>query len=332
MYLSIIIPVYNVESYIRDCIDSLLYQDIPSSEYEIICVDDGSTDNSAKIIKNYMQMHNNIKLIQQVNSGVGKARNVGLSLANGKFIWFIDPDDFISSNCFGFIIKSLNEYSADILEINYKACPEESSFSPSKTDYYVDGVDRFGAGASACIYIASNQLLEDNQIRFNERLSYGEDYLWAFQLKATKHKNIVTNAFIYNYRQRKGSAMNTKSFKKAQMHFDGMLLLGKEYEKEYCKGKQVNLNDKLLHNLIKRKDLCVQSALFDMLKMNLSTSEIKKQLSKLNENHMYPYPIMWEHIKPNSTINHTLLAWFTLLFPCEWYYIMCFKIIRLLKK
>lgn len=100
MDLSIIIPVYNVELYIEKCINSVLNQSQNKIEYEVIIVDDGSPDDSIKIITPLVRDLSNVKIIRQKNKGVSEARNVGLRAAIGKYVWFIDSDDWIDSNSF----------------------------------------------------------------------------------------------------------------------------------------------------------------------------------------------------------------------------------------
>lgn len=92
--ISIIIPVYNVEKYIEECLISVLNQTM--KEIEIICINDGSTDNSLKILNNYKNKNENIRIVNQENSGLSNARNVGLSLAKGEYIFFLDSDDFFA--------------------------------------------------------------------------------------------------------------------------------------------------------------------------------------------------------------------------------------------
>ena len=95
---SVIIPVYNVAAYLRECLDSVLRQDLPAAQ--IIAVDDGSTDESGQILEEYARVHPVIQVIHQANQGVGAARNAGLGLARGQFVGFVDPDDFILPSFF----------------------------------------------------------------------------------------------------------------------------------------------------------------------------------------------------------------------------------------
>ena len=98
--VSFIVPFYNVEQYIAKCLDSLIDQDIPESDYEIICVNDCSPDNSRNIVIEYQKKHTNIILIEhETNKKLGSARNTGLSKAKGQYVWFVDSDDWILSNC-----------------------------------------------------------------------------------------------------------------------------------------------------------------------------------------------------------------------------------------
>ena len=90
--VSVIIPVYNVEEYLRECLDSVINQTL--KEIEIICVDDGSTDNSLEILKEYAKKDNRITVISRKNKGVGYSRNEGINVSKGKFIAFMDPDDY----------------------------------------------------------------------------------------------------------------------------------------------------------------------------------------------------------------------------------------------
>lgn len=105
--LSIIIPAYNSGKYIKKCLYSCLNQDISHDDYEIIVVDDGSTDNTKAIVLSIKEKYNNIIYIYQENAAQGAARNNGLSKAQGKYIWFVDSDDWIAENCLSNIIQNL---------------------------------------------------------------------------------------------------------------------------------------------------------------------------------------------------------------------------------
>ena len=98
MKLSIVIPVYNVEKYVNRCLLSVLNQKVSSNEYEIVIVNDGSTDSSLSIVEEMIESYNNVILVSQENAGLSAARNRGLLLAKGDYIWFVDSDDWIDDD------------------------------------------------------------------------------------------------------------------------------------------------------------------------------------------------------------------------------------------
>lgn len=114
--LSIVAPVYGVEKYIRQWLDSVYDQDIPETEYEVICVNDCTPDKSAEIIREYQKSHVNLRLIEhEVNKKDNAARNTGYRAAVGKYIWFNDPDDMIAPKCLGTILRKMEENELDML-------------------------------------------------------------------------------------------------------------------------------------------------------------------------------------------------------------------------
>lgn len=119
-FLSLIIPMYKVEQYLCRCLDSCLSQDIAYSDYELIIINDGSPDGCLSIAKDYQSRYDNVFIIDQVNQGLSVARNNGLKMATGQYVWFIDSDDWIEKNCLGRIIKKIKEDFPDLLQIGYR--------------------------------------------------------------------------------------------------------------------------------------------------------------------------------------------------------------------
>lgn len=110
--ISVIIPIYNVEKYLRQCLESVINQNY--REYEVILVNDGSTDSSKKIAIEFCEKYNNIKFIDKVNGGLSSARNAGLEVANGEYIVFIDSDDYIRSDYLEKLYQSISQNDSDI--------------------------------------------------------------------------------------------------------------------------------------------------------------------------------------------------------------------------
>lgn len=116
--ISIIVPIYNTADYLAPCIDSLLHQDLPPDAYEIILVNDGSTDGSAEICSRYAEAYPHILLVEQPNAGLSAARNSGLALAHGDWLWFVDSDDFVAPNCLRKIVQLCEAQQLEVLAIS----------------------------------------------------------------------------------------------------------------------------------------------------------------------------------------------------------------------
>ena len=142
MKLSIIVPVYNVADYLAKCLDSLLAQDLPQNEYEIIVVNDGSTDNSVDIAQQYADKYANITLINQANQGLSGARNTGIKQAKGDYIQFVDSDDYLEDNVLGGLMKQVENDDLDVLRFKYQnvrinAGGEYEIFQPYKSSSFI---------------------------------------------------------------------------------------------------------------------------------------------------------------------------------------------------
>ena len=116
--ISVIVPVYNSEKYLKACIDSIIKQTY--TDLEIICVNDGSTDGSLEILREFACMDSRVVVHSQENHGVSTARNVGLKFAHGEFVSFIDSDDEMELDMYELLIQTQNEYQADIVHCGYK--------------------------------------------------------------------------------------------------------------------------------------------------------------------------------------------------------------------
>lgn len=215
--LSIILPVYNVEKYIEKCIRSLNNQDIPQNEYEIIAVNDGSTDNSPLLIQKLKTEFNNIILINKQNGGLSSARNCGLKHANGKYIWFVDSDDYVEANVLKRLLIELNKNNLDLLSFNIFDIwnkEEEEGFKidlqPKNIISGEEYIKKYSIGKSAWFFIVKKDILIYNNIFFTENIIH-EDY--EFTLKLYQH--IKRMAFVpirvYNYVHRDGSITTTKT-------------------------------------------------------------------------------------------------------------------------
>ena len=137
--LSIIIPCYNCSPVIIRCLDSIDYPDA-----EIIIVDDGSTDNSAQVVTDYAQVHTNVHLIQKENGGVSSARNVGIEAANGKYLMFVDADDYLVPGGIKRIIELAEEKKADVVKFSFRKVKNDTPQDVVSVSDSSISIDAFG--------------------------------------------------------------------------------------------------------------------------------------------------------------------------------------------
>lgn len=220
MKLSIIVPVYNVADYLPKCLDSLLAQNLPQNEYEIIVVNDGSTDNSGNIVQQYADKYANITLINQANQGLSGARNTGIKQAKGDYIQFVDSDDYLEENVLGGLMKRIEKDDLDVLRFKYQnvrinAGGEYEIFQPYKQSSFLfdnysseptNGVDflnkRFGTACYAVMFIIRKTIL-DNCI-FKQNI-YFEDTEWTPRMLLKAERIASSDTIVYNYLMREGS-------------------------------------------------------------------------------------------------------------------------------
>ena len=215
LLLSIIIPVFNGEQYLWECLNSLFQQDISVSDYEIICVNDGSTDNSCRILYEFSKQYQNLKLINKENGGVARARNEGLLYAKGDYVWFLDADDFIGFNTLRAIktILITNKYDRVKLKSYYFV----SELSDYEKKYFASGTLRSNyphKKTQVTRTIFRRKYLMNNEISFSNNLSYGEDTIFYFKTLLYKHKDYLLDKLVYFYRVHEAASTNFNSIDK----------------------------------------------------------------------------------------------------------------------
>lgn len=213
--ISVIIPIYNTAEYLPRCMDSILnntYQNL-----EVICINDGSTDESAAILERYAVADSRIILVNKANAGVSAARNTGLDIATGEFIAFVDSDDWVHPQYFEILIMIHGRTGADITACKYISIEEyEADFLPidlktievtpmSNTDAIKNGkLKRLAWGR-----LYKHSLISD--LRFENGLQWGEDTVFSICSLCRASNIALINSELYYYFQRETSAMRTVS-------------------------------------------------------------------------------------------------------------------------
>lgn len=204
--LSIIIPVYNVEKYLQRCVESVANQDIPQTDYEVILVNDGSTDSSAEICSALAGKYDNIKLVNKENGGSSSARNMGLDHAKGDYITFVDSDDYLLPDKLAAVLSVAENNKLDLCIFNFKVMSHDGSSvntdNPLKKGKIYNceeaSIQGYQVG-SACDKLYLRKMLESNNIRFRTDIIFGEDSYFSFQvlLKSGRIMNTDVCAYVY---------------------------------------------------------------------------------------------------------------------------------------
>lgn len=241
--LSIIVPIYGVEQYLRKCVDSLLAQDY--DDYEIILVDDGSPDSCPQICDEYAEKAKSGKLraksgadvpltsdiqhqtsglitvLHRSNGGLSAARNSGIEVARGEYIMFVDSDDYLELNVLGALMAQIERDNLDVLRFNYQnvrvnSAEEYEAFQPYKSPHQVDGEtdvvsgetyldERMGYACYACQFVINRELTD----RFTPGIHF-EDTEWLPRMMLQAKRVGSTPMVVYNYFVREGSITQTK--------------------------------------------------------------------------------------------------------------------------
>lgn len=236
MLLSIIVPIYNVERYLRKCVDSLLSQNLSTEEYEIILVDDGSPDRCGVICDEYASKHGNIRVIHKENDGLSAARNSGIGVARGKYIQFVDSDDYLESNVLRTLVEKMEADNLDVVRFNYRNVNEEYvEIHPNKdpqrfVDFsgeVCDGLtflnERLGPACYVVQFMLKTELVMSVPL-FKEGIRF-EDVEWTPRVLAASSRVASENIIVYNYLIRQGSITNAITKERKRKIIDDKILL-----------------------------------------------------------------------------------------------------------
>ena len=255
MLISIIVPVYNAEKYLIVAIESILNQTI--SDIELILIDDGSTDNSAKICDEYAEKDKRIKVVHHENRGVSKVRNEGLQLAKGKYIGFVDADDFIEKDMYEFLIKNITNYNCDISICGYTKKSEiDNSVDIVEVIENKDAMLRLLLQDGVEGYLWNKIIRRDlfYGIEFPNEISIAEDMYVLWEVLKKSKKICISSKICYHYIQHTNSLCN-KNFSikrldilKVHMKLfeEGICLFEKDFNKIQTRIAEENISMALI--------------------------------------------------------------------------------------
>lgn len=212
--ITVVVPFYNEEKHLERCIDSILCQSY--SDFSLILVDDGSSDGSAQICKKYEEKDSRIKYVYKDNGGISSARNAGLSYVNTEFVTFIDSDDWVENN---HLEELMNGYTPDLqLSIcaycrddgeNVKKFHCDEFVSNDKTTIILNMMDALKYNSGPCNKVYRTKILKENDIKFDERYTVGEDLLFNMNYMKFCDRCKYSAKTFYHYMTNPNSMMNS---------------------------------------------------------------------------------------------------------------------------
>lgn len=209
--ISIIVPIYNAERYLDECLESIRQQTY--KDFEVVCVNDGSVDNSERICKDFANKDTRFRLISQVNQGVSAARNTGLDNATGEYICFVDGDDVVDSDYLQTLVDNISDY--DLAICDYTRARDDlgtgigtREYTPHKLIH--DIVFEQTKHPNIVCFLYKREIVEEVGIRFTVGCVRNEDYEFYMRYLTACQKQILILGYVgYYYRQNGSSAMST---------------------------------------------------------------------------------------------------------------------------
>ena len=241
--LSYIIPLYNSATWLQKCLYSVLNQDIPEEQVEIICVNDGSPDNSADIAREIAKEHPCIVVLDQENQGPSGARNTGMRYATAKYLCFVDPDDFVEPMVYGGLVMQMEEQRLDMLRFDYQKVNEQfevqlmkkNNLQLDETPKLMTGIqflsERLGVNCFIWRYIYRRDVIIKNNIWCFVG-DYYDDVPWLPLVLMKVTRLNISKKIVYNYVLHQNSLVNNQSLKHIEKKIEGNYVLLKLLKKE----------------------------------------------------------------------------------------------------
>ncbi len=293
MKLSVIIPLYNSEKYISECLDSLINQNISKDEFEIIVINDGSKDNSLQLVETYAANHSNIIIYSQENKGVAVARNVGIKKANGEYIFFVDSDDYIATNIFKILINNLVD-NIDLLAfksiqtVNTSLNRTSTNIDLLPDKKIIEGISfiaEYGFKDAIGWFIVKKEFLINFNLFYLENRML-EDISFNIDLLSQAKKVVFIPIDVYRYVSRQNSIMtraNGSHFKKIIEDYERIL---SELEDKACEIEQIN--PKAAFRLRGKRRVYHRFVFGRLMRSDMKLKEINSKINIYKERKLYP--------------------------------------------
>lgn len=304
MLLSVIIPLYNNAPYLRECIDSLYRQGILESDFEVVIIDDGSTDGGGDLADQIATEHPNIQVYHQPNQGTGNARNAGLQKAQGDYIHYVDPDDFLFDHSYQHIVQELLQGSPDILCFGY-ANDGTAGTECQKGDILYQGLARDyyatrGMRVNLPFKWLKRSFIAEHHLTFPP-LCYGEDTVFTWDALRYANTLVVSNGVVYSYRTKSGSAVNGRTIEHIKSTISDLIYVNlqlRSFAKDYIGCRAVRSNFTHKYRVLFDRILCTPFTYDEITQIFAQCAPIGTRHLALNVrmwwvNYLYHHPKLY---------------------------------------
>jgi glycosyltransferase EpsJ len=309
-FVSVVVPIYNVEKWLERCLKTILSQS--SIDLEIILVNDGSSDNCGEICEHYARRDKRIKVVHKDNGGLSSARNAGIEVATGKYIVFIDPDDIITQDYFEVLLSTAEKYNCDAVVSGYKKVPINEIVVPGfKINEVMDGKrfilssPKIHSNNDLCFvwrYLYRLSIIKEYQIRFNEKVFIGEDVIFNLEylLKSKRVMAISDVCYLYTvnnpdslmrvtYKPKLESSLILQHKIRKQLSKEFNLFSYKHYRKDFAYYYMNNIYGMIINNLKNGKNRHIKSELRRIVNYEMFSDSLKEIGFSYNCNNIKEY-------------------------------------------
>ncbi len=314
MKLSVLIPMYNAELYIANCIDSILNQGLMPSDYEIIIMDDGSTDNSTNIVNAYVDKYDNILLYKTSHLGAYSTRNKLLKLAKGDYIYNIDADDYLAYNSLNTMINKAQESQCDIIGFdtietdeldNYQLSESITTISPIVSSGKTFLENYKNMRHEIWWYMIKKEFLKRISLSFSSN-EYSGDVVFTLKAFLKAEKVVYIPIPIHRYVQTQNSLMRNKNFESHSKKLEYMQMMIVEKSQLIKDLKTDGDNDITVKNMTHRRDLFTFFNIIDMIKNPYGNGYVREKINMFKK--AEAYPIQHFNHAPYDTLMYKFLV------------------------
>ena len=303
MDLSIIIPVFNAEFFLTKCLNTIYDQKNFNFSFEIIAINDGSTDNSLAILKEFQQKNSNFIVIEKTNGGSGSARNAGLDVAKAKYIWFVDADDFLELNAFENLQNFLfSDNESKTIGFNYFKVNQNNlktivnTYDNQSETQFFKGLEYITSNKPYFLWVMiyENDIIKNNKIRFIENIKNIEDLEFSIRYFSYAQTIIYHNVRLYNYFENSNSTSRSRTRENIlKLAFDTIIV--HKSLKQFLLKNFLTVKDKNNINFV--LETSVMGFFYSLLRYNYTKSEVKEYYVNYFENKFLPIKLKTSNFK-----------------------------------